>query len=129
MNQNEDITLVVGASENPSRYSNMAAKRLLEYDYKVKCFGKKAGRINNIEIETQLPEGVKIHTITLYINPTHQKNIIPDLLKLNPKRIIFNPGTENHEFEALAQSQGIETLEACTLVLLATNMYSKSKFK
>ena len=126
MNQNEDLTLVIGASENPSRYSNMATKRLLQSGYKVRCFGLKSGTIQDVDIETELPSGEKIHTLTLYINPIHQKDIIDDLLALKPKRIIFNPGTENPDFEKRAISQGIEVLEACTLVMLSTSIYSKS---
>jgi uncharacterized protein len=126
MNQHEDITLVVGASENPLRYSNIATKRLLENGYKVICFGNKAGKIATVEIDTHLPAHTPIHTITMYVNPGIQHEMSAELLKLNPKRIIFNPGTENPALEKQALEQGIETLQACTLVLLSTGMYSNS---
>jgi uncharacterized protein len=117
------ITLVIGASENPSRYSNLAVKKLLDNNFPVVCFGKKAGAINDIEINTTLPKGVDVHTITLYINQDHQESMIDDLINLKPKRIIFNPGTENMKFEKIAKEQGIEVLEACTLVMMSANTY------
>ncbi|MEX1188240.1 MAG: CoA-binding protein [Bacteroidia bacterium] len=126
MSKSNDYTLVVGASENPSRYSFLATVRLRENGIPVKCFGKKSGTIGDVKIETTLPEKNSIHTITLYINPTHQEQLINELLALNPKRIIFNPGTENPLFENKARELGIETLRACTLVLLSTNSYQET---
>ena len=83
----------------------------------------KKGKIGGYTIVNEWPEDETFDTITLYINPQIQVNFYDRILALKPKRIIFNPGTENQELTQLAQSQNIETLEACTLVLLRTNQY------
>ncbi len=116
-------TLVLGASENPSRYSFMAVEKLIRYGHPVVAIGKKAGLIENTRIETEKKHFENIDTITLYLNPQHQKNYYEYLLSLHPLRIIFNPGAENEELVKLAKSKGIETIEACTLVLLSTGQF------
>jgi uncharacterized protein len=116
-------TLVLGASENPSRYSNMAVRRLSAHQHPVVAIGRRRGTIGEIEIETnQLPEA-DVDTVTLYLNPGNQLPYYDYILSLNPKRIIFNPGTENDELANLAAAKGIKTLEACTLVMLSTGQY------
>lgn len=90
----------------------------------VEAYGLKVGSVAGISIQTEWPFAIsQLDTITLYINTERQKNLYDSLLALHPKRIIFNPGTENPELEDLARSEGIEVLEACTLVLLATGQY------
>lgn len=116
-------TLVVGASENTERYSNMAVKMLLQYHHPVFAFGIKKGKINDTEIVTYLPEPHSIDTITLYLSPKNQESIMQTCLALKPRRIIFNPGTENPLFIQKAQEFGIEAIEACTLVMLRTKQY------
>lgn len=116
-------TLVVGASENPSRYSYMAIKSLLKHQHEVVAIGLKEGVVNGVKIETQHLPFKNIDTITLYINPAIQKEYYDYIFSLKPKRIIFNPGTENREFEKMARTKGIETEEACTLVMLSANQY------
>lgn len=116
-------TLVLGASENPARYSNMAIKRLRLHGRPVKAVGLKAGRVGDVPIETGLPAFENIHTVTLYLNPLHQQMYYSYILSLRPRRIIFNPGTENDELAQLAESSQIQPVEACTLVLLATGQY------
>lgn len=116
-------TLVIGASENPARYSNLAVKKLIAYNHPVIALGKKMGSIGSITIETEKKHFENIDTVTLYLNPLHQKEYYDYILSLHPKRIIFNPGTENDELEVLAQKNGIMALEACTLVLLSTAQY------
>ena len=116
-------TLVLGASENPSRYSNLAVKKLTAHGQPVIALGKRKGSINDIEITTeQLPYN-DIDTITMYMNAANQKQYYDYILSLHPKRIIFNPGAENDELATLARQKGIATQEACTLVLLSTNQY------
>lgn len=116
-------TLVLGASENPERYSYLAVQRLLAHQHPVVAIGKKAGRVHGIEIaKDKLPEK-DIDTVTLYLNPHNQEQYYGYILSLYPKRIIFNPGTENIEFESMAEEKGIKTMEACTLVLLSTGQY------
>lgn len=116
-------TLVLGASGNPSRYSYLAMNRLKDHQHPVVAVGRRDTEVNGMQI-SKLPvpeEGVD--TVTLYLNPTHQKEYYDYILGLHPRRIIFNPGTENPELMKLAKEKGIEPVEACTLVLLATGQY------
>ncbi|RZK65654.1 MAG: CoA-binding protein, partial [Pedobacter sp.] len=87
------------------------------------AIGKRKGSVNSIDIVTGTPPLKDINTITLYLNPVNQQPYYDYILSLNPKRIIFNPGTENPELEALARENNIEAVEACTLVMLSTNQY------
>jgi predicted CoA-binding protein len=116
-------TVVLGASENPSRYSNMAVKKLAEHDHDVIAIGRRPGKVDGIEITKEHPEVTGVDTVTLYLNPENQKAYYNYILSLKPKRIIFNPGAENIELEELAEKNGIKTQEACTLVLLSTGQY------
>ena len=116
-------TLVVGASPDPSRYSYLAISMLREAGHPVLAIGKKAGEVAGVSIQKERFTDMDIDTVTLYINPAFQKEYYDYFLQLNPKRIIFNPGTENPELATLAQQAGIHTMEACTLVLLRTGQY------
>jgi uncharacterized protein len=116
-------TLVLGASENPERYSNLAVKKLLANNHPVIAWSKRKGSIGTTVFETEKKPFDNIDTVTLYVNPTHQKEYYDYIFSLHPKRIIFNPGTENEELVELAQREGIATQEACTLVLLSTGQY------
>ncbi len=116
-------TLVLGASSDTTRYSNMAVKKLKRFGHEVVAVGKKEDTIDDTPILSNQPRIDAIHTVTLYMNPFNQKNYYDYILNLNPKRIIFNPGTENAELAQLAREKNIETIEACTLVMLSTGMY------
>jgi predicted CoA-binding protein len=116
-------TLVFGASLKPSRYSNLAVKRLIEHDIETLAFGPKSGKIATLEVMDRLDEIENIHTVTLYLGPSKQPGYYQDILRLKPKRVIFNPGTENPELYRLLEEEGIMATEACTLVLLATDQY------
>ena len=116
-------TVVMGASQNEERYSNMAVKKLVANNHPVSAIGNKEGLINNIKIIKDNPFISDVDTVTLYLNPENQKPYYDYILSLHPKRIIFNPGTENDELKKLAEAEGIKTMEACTLVLLSTNQY------
>jgi predicted CoA-binding protein len=116
-------TLVMGASENKGRYSNLATNNLVGRGHEVVAIGKQAGKINGVAIETQKLPFENIDTVTLYLNPNNQKQYYDYIVSLHPKRVIFNPGTENDEFENLLETNGIKTQEACTLVLLSTGQY------
>ncbi len=124
-NQNPKTTLVVGASENVNRYSNMAMKLLKAYGHPVLALGKQKGDVDGIPIETlsNCFENSQIDTITLYLNPQNQIKYYQELINLKPKRVIFNPGTENEEFEQKLRDNNIETEEACTLVLLRSGQF------
>lgn len=115
-------TLVIGASENKDRYSNMAIRELRRHGHEVVAVGAKKGTVEDVSIETEIPQ-INVHTISLYLNPERQQPYYEQLLKLNPERIIFNPGTENKIFQQLARDAGVQVLEACTLVMLRTAQY------
>lgn len=120
----ENFTLVIGASENPDRYSYKAIKALLANNRPVKAFGLRKGEVDGVTFETEENPIPNIDTITLYVGPRNQPNLYDFMLKdISPKRIIFNPGTENPELYDLARAKGVVCQEACTLVLLATNQY------
>lgn len=116
-------TVVLGASDNPDRYSYLAVQKLTKYNHPVVAIGKKEGNIGNVEIIKNQPALTDVDTVTLYLNPLNQKPYYDYILSLKPKRIIFNPGTENDELVAMAKENNIQPLEACTLVLLDTNQY------
>jgi predicted CoA-binding protein len=116
-------TLVLGASGNPSRYSHLAIHRLVSYGHPVYAIGKKPAIVAGITVETEKIFPGNIHTVTLYLNPQHQKEYYDYILSLKPKRIIFNPGAENEELAFLSEQKGILTMDACTLVLLSTGQY------
>ncbi|CAN5173551.1 CoA-binding protein [soil metagenome] len=116
-------TVVIGASENTERYSNKAVRSLLQHGKEVVAVGLKEGVIEGVKILKGNPVIENVDTVSLYVGPAHQPAMYNYILSLKPKRIIFNPGTENPEFEKLAQENGIETTEACTLVLLSIGNY------
>lgn len=117
------FTVVLGASPNPSRYSYLAVSRLAANEHPILAIGKRDGQIGDIPITKEHPLPANVDTVTLYMNPTLQREYYDYILQLHPKRIIFNPGTENDELATLASSKGIEPVEACTLVLLSTGQY------
>ncbi|MBA6316184.1 CoA-binding protein [Cellulophaga baltica] len=116
-------TLVIGASLKPSRYSNIAIKKLTEKSIETEAFGFKEGLLYGVQIKTNFVDFQNIHTVTLYLNPKNQEAYYQKIIDLEPKRIIFNPGTENPNFYSLLRENGIEVEVACTLVLLATDQY------
>ncbi len=116
-------TVVIGASENPERYAYKATVQLHKHGHPVIPIGLKKGKIGNIEILDGQPSIDGVNTVTLYVGPKNQPYWYDYVLKLKPQRIIFNPGTENVEFEKMARDKGIEVEVACTLVLLSVNNY------
>jgi predicted CoA-binding protein len=116
-------TLVLGASLNPSRYSNLAINRLVNNNHEVVAIGLREGIVTGIEISKEKKVFEDINTITLYLNPKRQKEYYDYIISLNPKRVIFNPGTENPDLYQLLSENNIESEVACTLVLLSTNQY------
>lgn len=116
-------TLVLGASDNPIRYSNAAVRRLAQGGFEVVPVGVRDGEISGVPIQKGQPPMNDVHTITLYLNPQRQKEYYDYILSLQPRRIIFNPGAENPELMKLAKDNGIEVEMACTLVMLAVGQY------
>jgi hypothetical protein len=118
-----NLTVVLGASPNPERYSNLAVKQLRQHGHSVVAIGVKEGKIGDVDIIREHPLLQDVETVTLYLNPQRQTEYYNYILSLKPKRIIFNPGTENDELESLASANNIEPIEACTLVMLSTGQY------
>lgn len=116
-------TLVIGASENPDRYSNKAIKALLAHNHQVVAIGLREGQVNGIPFNSDKILFNEIDTVTLYVGPQNQPEYYQYILNLKPQRVIFNPGTENPEFERMLKSNGIYPEIACTLVLLATGQF------
>ena len=116
-------TIVLGATPNSERYAYRATIRLKEKGHEVIPIGNKKGEIEGIKIENGTPQYEGVDTIALYLNPDNQKPYYDYIFSLKPKRIIFNPGTENFELIRLAKTKGIETEIGCTLVMLSINNY------
>ena len=116
-------TLVVGASLKKERFSNIAVRRLTEYHIPVIAVGLRPGEINGITVHKPFPVVENIHTVTLYVGPKNQPFWYDFILNTNPKRVIFNPGTPNEEFEQMLINKGIEVVEECTLVMLSNDDY------
>jgi predicted CoA-binding protein len=119
----DKTTLVIGASDNPDRYSYKAIKMLRAHGHPVVAVGRHPGRVDDVDFLQEIPQDLHPDTVTLYVNPSIQKGYYDKVVALKPRRIIFNPGTENPTFESLVQKNGIEPVEACTLVLLSTNQW------
>ena len=120
---NTPITLILGATPNADRYSFMATALLVEKGHAVYPFGIKKGEILSTPIINEWPTNERIDTVTPYLGPSAQEDYYNAIIDLKPRRIIFNPGTENPILNSLATEKGIETIEACTLVMLKTGQY------
>ena len=116
-------TLVLGASDNPARYSYLVIRRLRAFGHPVAAIGKRQTSVADVAIETGKKLLDDIDTVTIYLNPANQKEYYDYIFSLNPRRIIFNPGAENDELAEQAAKKGIPVQEACTLVLLSTGQY------
>jgi predicted CoA-binding protein len=118
-------TVIIGATPNTSRYAYMAAERLTEHEHEIVPVGIKRGEVfgKSIQAIREYPIINDVDTITLYIGPRHQPEYYDYLLSLKPKRIIFNPGTENEELMALARKHDVEVVSGCTLVMLGVGNY------
>lgn len=116
-------TLVIGASHNPERYSYIAINRLRRFNHEVVAIGKRERKVADVSIQIGLPLLKDIDTVTLYLNPSNQMPYYDYLLTLKPRRVIFNPGTENDELKNKLLKNEIAVEEACTLVLLSTGQF------
>lgn len=115
--------LVIGASVKVDRYSNKAIIKLRSHDHSVKAIGLREGIVKDVAIEIGLPAFSDIDTVLMYINAKRQEEYFEYIASLKPRRVIFNPGTENFEFVQYLESRGIESVIACSLVLLASGQY------
>lgn len=116
-------TLVIGASENPARYSFKAIKMLRDYDHPVVAIGLREGEVAGVPFNKEKKDFEGVDTVTLYIGPKHQPEYYDYIVSLKPKRVVFNPGTENEEFYKILRENNIFPDIACTLVLLTTDQY------
>ncbi len=117
-------TLVLGASLKEHRYSNRAIRSLQENGHDVVAVGNRTGQVGNVEVQREMPRDEEsIDTVTLYLSARNQEPYEDRILDLSPRRIIFNPGAENDDLAEKARARGIEPLNACTLVMLATDQY------
>lgn len=123
MNETTAKTLIIGASENPDRYAYRAALSLLRYGHTIELLGLREGAILDQPIQTGQPALTGIDTVTLYVGSRNQAQYLDYLKKLRPRRVIFNPGAENHALASELQAAGIEPIEACTLVMLSIGTY------
>jgi hypothetical protein len=124
--QNIDMplnTLVLGASPKPERYSFKAVNMLKKFGHPVMALGAREAMIGNTKIIKGFPDFKDIDTITLYLGKKNQLSFYDYILEINPRRIIFNPGTHNPDLISLAEGKGIEVIEACTLVMLSTGQF------
>lgn len=122
-NSSKFKTLVLGASNKPGRFSYLAIKSLIKNNVPVCAIGAREGLVDGINIQTSQENIKEIHTVTLYLNPSNQTPYIDYIIGLNPKRIIFNPGTENPALLSKARENNIETVFDCTLVMLSNGSY------
>ncbi len=116
-------SLVIGATENSARYAYIAAERLMQYQHPTILFGKDTGDVNGNPIYNEWNPNWEVDTVTLYLNPKNQESLYDKIIGLKPKRVIFNPGTENPAFMQMLRQNGIEPEVACTLVLLSLGEY------
>jgi len=116
-------TLVIGASENTNRYANRAARTLLQYGHDIELVGLRTGQIQGHTIQTGLPDLNGIDTVTMYVGAQNQAGYVDYLKTLKPRRVIFNPGAENPDLARQLREEGIEPIEACTLVMLSVGTY------
>jgi len=119
----KNATLVIGASTNPNRYSNIAIKRLRDKQIETLALGLRKGKVLDVNIDEERLQYSTVDTVTLYLNPQRQEEYYDYIISLKPRRVIFNPGTENAVFEKLLEENNIETEVACTLVLLSIGQY------
>ncbi|MEP3387648.1 MAG: CoA-binding protein [Reichenbachiella sp.] len=125
MSENKKLTVVLGATTDPSRYAYLAAERLESHHQPFKLVSIKKGELFGqefLDLKTK-PNIEGVDTVTLYIGTARLTEWIDYILSLQPKRIIFNPGTENMELAKAAEAMGIETVFGCTLVMLGTGQY------
>ena len=116
-------TLVLGASDNPARYSFLAIHKLREHKHPVVAFGKRIAMVEDVPVQPETAPIQDLDTVTVYLNPNNQKSYYDFVLEQHPRRVIFNPGAENPEFEKILTEHGVQVMEACTLVLLGTGQY------
>ena len=116
-------TVIIGATPDVTRYAYRAAQMLTEYGHEIVPVGMKKGEVFGKTILNNQPFIENVDTITMYVGTPNQSNLLVYIINLKPKRIIFNPGTENDILIALAEKNNIEPIIGCTLVMLASRTF------
>lgn len=116
-------TLIIGATDKPGRYAYRALHMLKDHGHSVEGIARREMQVSGVEIRKDKPEYDAIHTVTLYLSAKFQEEYYDYVVDLKPKRVIFNPGTENPKFYDILDENGIDYEVACTLVMLSTNQY------
>jgi uncharacterized protein len=116
-------TVVIGASDNPERYSHRAVRMLKGHGHPVVAVGLREGKIDDIPIHTDQPQEQDVDTVSLYVGPANQQHWLAYIASLHPRRLILNPGTENTAIADWAKHNNIEAVEACTLVMLSVGTF------
>jgi predicted CoA-binding protein len=116
-------TLILGATTKPEKAAYKAIEMLTSKGHSVLALGQNMGEVAGVKIKTKAIPIKNIDTVSLYINPLRQREYYNYIIEAKPKRVIFNPGTENPEFYQLLELNNIKTEVACTLVLLTLNKY------
>jgi uncharacterized protein len=115
---------VLGASPKPARYANQAVRLLIEQGYRVTPIHPRFEEIEGLPVANRLDQVPQpVDTLTLYVGPERLAPQIPELVGLEPRRVIFNPGSESIALQRALDDAGIEWFEACTLVMLRTNQF------
>jgi len=117
------LVLVMGASPNPDRFSNKAIRHLLHLNHEVAAIGKRQGMVGDVPIVDDYPHLKDVHTVLIYLSPPRQPGIVDYIISLKPKRVVFNPGTENHEFEELLKSHDIKVVRDCSLMMMGSGRF------
>ena len=121
--ENKSKILIIGASSNHQRYAYMATERLLEAKFELYLLAKQEGQVLGQKVVTEMPENGSIDTVTMYVGAKHQEEYFQKLIDLAPRRVIFNPGTENIALQDLLKSNGVDVQVNCTLVMLSLNIF------
>lgn len=117
------VVAILGASDNPSRYSFMALELLIEKGHELRLINPRLKSIAGHPCVSSLSALKDVHTLTIYVNPEILEQNLDGIIKLHPKRVIMNPGSESLLVKKALEQQGIEVIEGCTLVMLRTSQF------
>ena len=125
LNLNSIAVAVLGASDRRDRYSYQAIQMLQEHGLQIYPISHRKLSLPGLTTYASIAElPVRVHTMTLYVNPSVVESLADEIARASPERVIFNPGTENPVVQQRLQQEGIRVVEACTLVLLRTNQFA-----
>jgi len=125
MSSTKQTVVVLGASDKPQRFSNKAIKKLQQYGHIVIPVHPRLKEIESVTVAASLNDvpANTVDTLTLYVGPERSIGLADAIVALHPKRVIFNPGTESELLQRKLSEHQIEWVEACTLVMLDTDVF------